>query len=817
MARARLRDDGLFLGIIGGAALAGSLLAAACQQGVPVNRVPPKVTLQAAPFPLSDVHVTGGPFAEASKHDVRYLLELEPDRLLHNFRKFAGLEPKGEIYGGWESMGLAGHTLGHYLTALSIHHASTGDEQFLERVNYIVDELAAVAEARGNGYIGGMPDGEEVFAKVSRGEIETERFNLNGLWAPWYTLHKIMAGLLDAHELCGNKKALNLTAGLADWSYETTKDLTDELWQKMLYCEYGGMNEVLANLYAVTAVDRYIELSRKFYDHEMLDPLARQEDRLDRFHGNTQIPKLIGLARRYELFGDEGLRSSAEFFWDRVVNHHSYATGGHGEDEHWGPPDQLGDRLGVTTQETCNTYNMLKLTRKLFSWTADGKYADFYERALYNHILGSIDPYTGRTIYFLPLKPGHFKTYCTRDNSFWCCTGSGFENHVKYNDSIYFHDGGEDLYVNLFVPSEVNWRDAGLTIRQETEFPEQSSTRLTVSTAQAREATVHIRHPWWAKGSLRIELNGEAVEGESEPGAYRAIRRNWADGDSISVTFPMRLSVEPAPGDDSRVAILYGPVVLAEAIDAEGMSDPMPYAGQQQAYGAVPTPRVSDLAANADQVSDWVEPVEGEPLTFRTKGAGRPNDVTLMPLYRIHHRRYNVYWNLYDEKEWRQVDRSRRGAERARKRLEAATIDELEFGDEEQEEAHTFSEEGSRAAAFRGRRWRDTRDSGWFAVKMKVDGGRPMRLITTRSTAGSSRWNRIDNLEFDIQVDGQRIGGAEELDPTRTLDDYDDYYETTYAIPAGLTRGKREVEVKFQSKADKHVGSVYHLRMTRGG
>ena len=487
-----------------------------------------------------------------------------------------------------------------------------------------------------------------------------------------------------------------------------------------------------------------------------------------------------------------------------------------GEDEHWGPPDQLSDRLGVTTQETCNTYNMLKLTRKLFSWTADGKYADFYERALYNHILGSIDPDTGRTIYFLPLKPGHFKTYCTRDNSFWCCTGSGFENHVKYNDSIYFHGGGEDLYVNLFVPSEVNWRDAGLTIRQETEFPEQNSTRLTVSAAQAREASVHIRHPWWADGSLRIELNGEALEGESEPGGYRVIRRSWADGDSITVTFPMNLSVEPALGGDSRVAILYGPVVLAGLIDAEGMSAPMPYAGEQQAFGALPTPKVPDLAANADQVSDWVEPVEGEPLTFRTKGAGKP-DVTLMPLYRIHQGRYNVYWNLYDEKGRRQADRSSRSAERSRKRIEAATMDEVELGDEEQEKAHTFSEEGSQAATFRGRRWRDTRDAGWFAVKMKVDPERPMHLITTRSTAGSSRWNRIDNLEFDIQVDGQRIGGAEELDTTQTLDDYDDYYETTYAIPAALTRGKPEVEVRFQSKADKRVGSVYHLRVTKGG
>ena len=547
--------------------LAAVFLVSSCQQPASFNRVTPAVALTAAPFSLADVQVTRGPFFEAAKQNAAYLLELEPDRLLHNFRKFAGLDPKGKIHGGWEKMALAGHTLGHYLTAISMHYASTGDERFLQKANYIVDELAEVAQARGNGYIGGMPGGEEVFEKVSRGEIETERFNLNGLWAPWYTLHKILAALLDAHELCGNEKALGLAAGLADWSYETTKNLSGELWRKMLYCEHGGMNEALANLYAVTGVERYLELSRSFHDREVLDPLARKEDRLNGYHGNTQIPKLIGLGRQYELLGEEELRSSVEYFWERVVRHHTYATGGHGEDEYWGPPNQLAGRLGVTTQETCNTYNMLKLTRQLFSWTADARYADFYERALYNHILGSIDPDTGRTIYFLPLKPEHFKTYCTRDDSFWCCTGSGFENHVKYNDSIYFHhggpDGGNDLYVNLFIPSELNWSAAGLTIRQQTRFPEENSTQLKVSASQPVEAAIHVRHPWWAEGSLKIEINGEALETASAPGGYQTVSRTWTDGDTLQVSFPMRLSLEAVPGSDSRFAILYGPVVLA--------------------------------------------------------------------------------------------------------------------------------------------------------------------------------------------------------------------------------------------------------------
>ena len=812
MQRLRLGDPLPFVAVSLWAAVGAALLASSCQQAARANRVTPAVALKATPFGLEDVRVTEGPFLEAAKQNAEYLRELEPDRLLHNFRKFSGLDPKGELYGGWESLGLAGHTLGHYLSALSMQYASTGDDLYLQRVNYIVTELGAVAQARGDGYIGGMPGGEQVFEMVSRGEIETERFALNDLWAPWYTLHKIMAGLLEAHELCGNEEALGLAAGLADWSYETTKDLSDELWQKMLLCEYGGMNEALANLYAVTGVQRYLDLSRRFQDRDFLAPVMRNQDRLDGYHGNTQIPKLIGLGRQYELLGEQSLRSTVEYFWERVVSHHSYVTGGHGEDEYWGPPDQLADRLGVTAQETCNTYNMLKLTRRLFSWTADPQYADFYERALYNHILGSIDPETGRTTYFLSLKPGHFKTYCTRENSFWCCTGSGFENHVKYNDSIYFHDGGKDLYVNLFIPSEVDWRDAGMTVSQETRFPEEGATRLKISTSRPTEAALHIRHPAWSQGPLRLEINGDAIEANSVPGGYATVSRTWSDGDTVDVGFSMRLSLEAVPGGDSRFAILYGPIVLAGDLGGEGLAEPIPYAAEQQAYGAVPAPRVPDLVAQPDRVESWVQPVSSQPLTFRTVDVGRPDDVSLVPLYRVHHRRYNVYWNLYDGQAWRQADAAYRDAERNRRQLEAATVDRVVLGDDDDEKAHGLQSQAAASSSydFRGRTWRDASDSGWFSVRLKVAGAQPVKLVTMRSAA-PNKWNRTTNLGFDILVEGQRVGGEDDLNPS-PLDEYDDYYLTSYSIPADLVRGEKELEVRFQARAGRETGSIYELR-----
>ena len=424
----------------------------------------------AKPFPLSAVRLTDSPFSQNMDRCSAYLLSLEPDRLLFGFRNEAGLAPKGECYGGWEAQGVAGHSLGHYLSGVSMAFAATGDARFKERADYIVEELARCQQAQGDGFVSAIPKGREAFEKIRAGEVKAEPFNLNGIWVPWYTQHKLLAGLLDAHAHTGNAQALEIAVAFARYAQGVTENLTDEAWQTMLSCEHGGMNESLAELYARTGDDSFLALSRKFHHRAVLEPLGKGKDILPGLHGNTQIPKMVGVARRYELAQDPDDRIIAEFFWDRVTRHHSYVTGGHSLDEHFGDPDHLAGRLGPRNTETCNTYNMLKLTQHLFSWDCSPEKADFYERALYNHILASQDPRDGMVCYYIPLQAGLHKTYSTPFDSFWCCTGTGMENHVRYGEAIYFHSD-DALYVNLFIPSELTWAERGVTLRQETSLP----------------------------------------------------------------------------------------------------------------------------------------------------------------------------------------------------------------------------------------------------------------------------------------------------------------------------------------------------------
>lgn len=372
------------------------------------------VNLAAQPFELSKVRLLDSPFKRAMERDGSYLLLLEPDRLLSRFRSEAGLEPKAPPYGGWEGMGVAGHSLGHYLSTCSMMFASTGDERFLQRVNYIVDELEIYQRAHGDGYVAAIPDGRRVFREISQGIIRAKPFDLNGVWVPWYTLHKLFAGLLDAHRYCGNEKALQVAKHLADWAESVTANLTDDQFQQMLACEHGGMVEVLAELYARTGEERYLNLAKRFYHKAVMDPLARGVDCLPGLHGNTQVPKVIGMARLYELTGERvPYRVIAEFFWERVVKHHCYVIGGFTDGEMFGEPDRLSDRLGTNTAEVCKTYNLLKLTKQLFSWSPSVEKADYYERALYNHILASQNPDDGMMCYYVPLRAGSFKTYST--------------------------------------------------------------------------------------------------------------------------------------------------------------------------------------------------------------------------------------------------------------------------------------------------------------------------------------------------------------------------------------------------------------------
>ncbi len=621
------------------------------QASVLADPIPPGTPrLVVHPFELKDVRLTDSPFKRAMEIDQAYLLKLEPDRLLSGYRSEAGLAPKAAKYGGWESGGVAGHILGHYLSACAEMYASTGDRQFLDRVNYIVDELAACQDANGDGYLAAIPNGKRIFHEISVGNIQT-RNGLNGGWVPWYTVHKTLAGLRDAYQLAGNEKAKTVLLKSCDWVDAVTSKLSDQKMQQMLSVEHGGMVEVLADVYSMTGDEKYLALSRRFTHHAVIDPLVAGRDQLKGLHDNTQVPKIIGSARRYELTGDSSDRAAAEFFWETVTGHHSYVMGGHSEYEHFGPPDKLATRLGASTAETCNSYNFLKLTGHLFSWNPKSSYEDYFERTLYNHILASQDPKTGGFTYFIPLKPGHFRTYSTPFDSMWCCVGTGMENHALYGGEIYAHDDS-GIWVNLFIPSELTWSQHGVVIDQQTDFPVQPGTKLTIKTAADTKMSLHIRRPAWAGKDAKVSVNGVDEPATSESGGYFVVDRVWKNGDVVNVALPMSLYTETLPDDASQIAILYGPVVLAGRLGTEGMTGKMPYAGDQLQYQKLPVPPVPVLVTNNQPVSDWVKPVADQPLTFKTSGVGQPADVELVPFYQLGPERYSLYWKTMTTQQW---------------------------------------------------------------------------------------------------------------------------------------------------------------------
>ncbi len=757
--------------------------------------VAPKVSLKAYAFGLEDVRLLDSPFKQAMERDAAYLLTLDPDRLLHRFRLYAGLEPRAPLYGGWETQGVSGHSLGHYLSACSIMYASTGNEQFRDRVNYIVGELEACQNANGNGYVSGIPDGKRVFAEVAAGDIRSQGFDLNGLWVPWYTQHKLFAGLLDAYRYCRNDKALAVARKLGDWVGDVIAKLNDEQIQKMLACEHGGMNEVLAELYAITGDEKYLTLSRRFHHKAVLDPLANRQDCLPGLHGNTQIPKIIGVARRYEVTGDATDRTIAEFFWDRVVHHHSYVIGGHGEHEHFGPPDKLNDRLSSETCETCNTYNMLKLTRHLFAWRATAEYADYSERALYNHILASQDPNTGMMCYFVPLRLGDYKRYSSPFDNFTCCHGTGMENHAKYGDSIYFHDNA-GLFVNLFIPSELTWKAKGLKVRQETKFPVEDTTTLTLSCDKPVRLAIRVRCPSWAAGPLQVRINGKAQKIVAKPGSYVELKEKWKDGDTIDVRIPMGLRLEAMPDNPKRAAILYGPIVLA--------GDLGPIEKKASDSAVVDDYDLTVLVTGDKPLQAWLVRMEDRPLGFETYNVGRPHDVELIPFYEMHHRRYGVYWDFFTVEQWEKRYADFIAELKRLRELKARTIDIFRIGEMQPERDHNVTGEKTGAGEFNGRRFRHATDGGWFSFEMPVLPDEPVELLCTYW--GSDRGRRT----FDVLVDGMKVA-------TQSLNDNrpGEFFDVAYPIPAELTRGKQKVIVKLQAHPGEFAGGLFGCRTTR--
>ena len=607
----------------------------------------PARTLQ--PFPLPDVRLLDGPFLEAQKRDEAYLLQLEPDRMLHNFRVNAGLEPKAPVYGGWESVktweGIRahGHTLGHYLTAASLMFASTGHEEMKRRVDYIVGELQECQAAAKTGLICAFPD--------NTAQIDNLVAGRKVVGVPWYTLHKIFAGLRDAHLLCASAPARDALVKLADWAVDATKSMSDEQFERMLGVEHGGMNEVLADVYALTGDERHLALAERFCHQAVLGPLSEGRDTLNGLHSNTQIPKIVGFERLYQLTGQPQYRAAAEFFWRTVVDTRSFATGGNGDNEHFFPIADFAKHLGsAKTMETCCSHNMLRLTRLLFARNPTAAYGDYYERTLLNTILGSQDPATGMMTYFQSTRPGYIKLFCTPFDSFWCCTGTGIENHAKYGDSIYFHStpGGSQpdaLHVNLFIASTLNWKEKGLTLRQTTSFPEMGKTRLEISSASPQEFDLHLRHPAWA-ATASVRINGATAETSRQPGSFIVLKRTWKTGDTIELDLPMALRMKLLPGSTDTAAIVYGPIVLVGALGHEVKPGENLHISERTIGSVLNDPiEVPTLAGPLADIPTRIKPA-GAPLTFQTEGIGRPTDVTLVPYYKTAHEHYNMYWKI---------------------------------------------------------------------------------------------------------------------------------------------------------------------------
>jgi DUF1680 family protein len=600
-------------------------------------------------FGLGDVELLDSPFKQAMERNAEYLLSLDADRLLHNTRKYAGLQPKGELYGGWESQGIAGHTLGHYLTALSQQYASTRDPRFKQRLDYIISEMAEAQRAYGDGYIGALPELElSTLRGFKQGKVEVkDAFNFkNGAWVPWYTQHKVLAGLRDAWTLGESAQAKDVTLKLANWADDITAGLTLEQQQTMLQVEHGGMREVLFDIYGLTKDERYLKTAQRFEHRAILDPLLAGRDELPGKHANTQIPKVIGAARGYEVANQSEGRPIAENFWKTVVHNHSWAIGGNSDGEFFFSPNAASEHLSTATAETCNTYNMLRLTERLFGWQPQVEYADFEERALYNHILASQEPKQGMFTYFMSLKPGHFKTYSTPHDSFWCCVGSGMENHSKYGAAIYFHSS-DALYVNLFIPSVLRWQERGLELQQKTRYPNENRTSLTVTKAPTAPLSLRVRVPAWAAGNATLTLNGKPAGVDAKPGSYATVQRAWKQGDVLEMTIPTSVRTEPLHGSSDQFAFVYGPVVLAGDLGPAPAGATVPYAKEQQANLKAESTEVPSLSGTPQQLVASLRRVSGDTLAFKLTTSEPRKEVTLRAFHELDYQRYAVYWKTH--------------------------------------------------------------------------------------------------------------------------------------------------------------------------
>jgi len=755
----------------------------------------------ARPLPLTAVRLTGGPLKKAQDLDAAYLLSLDPDRMLAFYRKRAGLAQKAEGYTGWDADGrqLTGHIAGHHLSAVSLMYSATGDARFRQRADYLVSEIKACQDANGDGFAGALPGVKEAFAEVSKGNIKAANFDLNGLWSPWYTLHKTFAGLRDAYRHTGNETALAVAVNFAGWAEKYLAPMDDATIQRMLACEFGGMNEMMADLFADTGDKRWLDLSYKFEHKAVLDPLKHGDDPLSSLHGNTQVPKLVGSASRYAYAGNKDDLTAATVFWDRVVNHHTFATGGHGKDEYFREPDKLGNITEGRTAETCNVYNMLKLTRKLFALQPDIRYAEFHERALFNHILGSMDSDDGATCYMVPVGSGVRREYADMHRSFTCCVGTGMESHALHGLGLYY-ESGDKLYVNIYAPSTAQWESAGVKLTMETSFPEGETVTLKLDLRESKSFTLALRRPSWAGEGFEARVNDKKVAQRLQSG-YVEITRTWIPGDEITLTLPKSLRLERLKDHPKKAAVLWGPLVLAGDLGAAPRRGDDGDGDGVRALAPDPVALVTDRP-----VTEWLKPVAGKPGVFQASGIARtistqePLDVEFSPFFSMHRRTYAAYWELLTPAEL--TTRARElAAERERARaLDAATISSVTIGDRESEK--TFNQQGVETSVIRTDGRSGRRAIRWFSYDLPVKAQTMVTLVATYNS------DQRRPRSFDVLIDGEKIASE-----TQSQNSVSRFYDKEYVIPAELMRHKEQLTVRFEATGGLEVTPVFGVRL----
>ncbi|WP_297094808.1 glycoside hydrolase family 127 protein [uncultured Draconibacterium sp.] len=687
-------------------------------------------------FDLSDVRLLDSEFKNAQEQDIAYLMALDPDRLLAPFLREAGLEPKAESYPNWENTGLDGHIGGHYLTALSLMYASTGNTEMKERLDYMISELKRCQDANGNGYIGGVPGGQTAWDEIKSGNIRAGGFSLNGKWVPLYNIHKTYAGLRDAWLYAHSETAKQMLIDMTDWMLDLVSGLNDEQIQTMLNSEHGGLNETFADVAEITGDDKYLELAKKFSHHVILDPLIKHHDELNGKHANTQIPKVIGYQRIAELDGDSAWSDAALFFWDEVVNGRSVAIGGNSVREHFHPKDDFSEMISsVEGPETCNSYNMLKLTKMLYpTFGNNSKFIDYYERTLYNHILASLNPDNGGLVYFTPMRPNHYRVYSQPQTSFWCCVGSGIENPGKYGEMIYAHTD-KSLYVNLFIPSVLNWEAKNTELVLESQFPDEDKVFLTINPNEKTNFELHLRYPSWVEeGALKVLVNGKNAKYQVSENGYAVVTREWEKGDKVELVLPMKVTVEQLEDGSNNYAYEYGPIVLAAKTGTEDLKGLYADASRMGhvAHGKmIPLKDRPVVVSSADNLPSMLEKESGDKLAFKLNNLypeEYESGLELLPFYRIHESRYNIYWSQATKEEMNDMIRQVEEEEKARIALDAITVDKVESGEQQPESDHFVKFERSRIGYANDYHYRETSDFFSYNLKNPDKKGRFLHL-----------------------------------------------------------------------------------------